>query len=51
MADQKLIILADTEYYPSLKTHTKEFAIRFSLSVIAMTVKYTTGLANCEVHH
>ena len=43
-----LFCLADTEYYPSLKYHTKEFVIRLWLSALAMTVKYTTDLASSE---
>ena len=45
----KLDFLADTEYYPSLKYHTKEFVIRLWLSALAMTVKYTTDLASSEI--
>ena len=44
----KLDFLADTEYYPSLQYHTKEFVIRLWLSALAMTVKYTTDLACSE---
>ena len=39
---------ADTEYYPSLKYHTKEFVIRLWLSALAMTVKYTTDSASSK---
>ena len=41
-------ILADTEHYPSLKYHTKEFVIHLWLPALAMTVKYTTDLASSE---
>ena len=40
--------LADTEYYSSLKYHTKEFVIRLWLSALAMTVNYATELAGSE---
>ena len=42
------MFFANTEYYPSLKYHTKEFLIRLWLSVLAMTMKYTTDLASSE---
>ena len=48
LAEQNLIVLADTEYYASLKYHTKEFVIRLWLSVLAMTMQYTTDLAISE---
>ena len=42
------MFLADTEYYPSFKYHSKEFTIRLWLSALAMIVKYTTDLASSE---
>ena len=49
LAEQNLIFWVDTEYkyYPSLKYHTKEFAIRFWLSALRW-LKYTTDLPCSE---
>ena len=40
--------MADTEYNPSLKYHTKEFVIHLWLSPLAITVKYITDLPSFE---
>ena len=42
------LFLADREYYPSLKYHTKEFVFRLWLFALAMAVKDSTDLASSE---
>ena len=46
IAEQNWIVFTYTEYYLSVKYHTKEFVIRLCLSAFSMTVKYITYLAS-----